>query len=323
MDYLSTIGFIGYGLQKLTRGNTLHMHLRTIKFSLQEHRCVEISTSVPGSNEGERDEELEAVQPQASRTTDTGELQPQVVLHTSYMEWLKLMLIHFDTVDILSRHINTLWFQCEAINVRILVSPPVSSDMLDWRKLFTDAKFSTIFSTKNMPVHDLPFTNNKVYKFLDQAVKSNLDESSGLAKGIRKLWMALQVPNKLHKLEPIRGLVSQLMQPTVPGWRECAEELQILLQDDQALNSDVKPQIGDAIELLFNSNNLHFFNTLHEANKKSLSFRGSMHCKAVLASLLMHSKDGMINEKYEDIRAQLRVGYAISNMFLSSDPFFP
>ena len=195
--------------------------------------------------------------------------------------------------------------------------------MLNWRKLFTDAKFSTIFSTKNMPAHDLPFTNDKIYKFLDQAVKSNLDESSGLAKGIRKLWMALQDPNKPYKLEPIRGLISQLMQSTVPGWRECAEELQILLQDDQALNSDVKPQIGDAIELLFNSNNLHFFNTLHEANKKSLSFRGSMHCEAVLASLLMHSKDGTINDKYEDIQAQLRVGYAIPNMFLSSDPFFP
>ena len=115
------------------------MHLRTIESSLQEHCHLDILTSNEGQqdkdtrdsgeqdaelkaalnistwNEGqqdkdtrdsrEQDAELKAVQPQAFHVI-MGMSQPQVALHESYVEWLKLMLIHFNAVDILGHYIN-------------------------------------------------------------------------------------------------------------------------------------------------------------------------------------------------------------------------
>ena len=208
-DYLSAIVLIGYGLQKLTRGSALYMHLRTIKSSLQEHCHLDISTSNEGQQDEdtrdsrERDAELKAVQPQAFHVV-MGMSQPQVALHESYMEWLKLMLIHFNAVNILGHYINGPQFQWATINVKILNSPSVSNDMLDWHKLFTDSKFSTIFSTAiaRGSADDLSFTKEKIFRFFDDAVKSDLNNSWSRAKKIQRLWDNLQGQNSNKVCKP-------------------------------------------------------------------------------------------------------------------------
>ena len=309
-DYLNLVDLIGYGLQKLTRGSALHMHLRTINSSLQEHRRrLDISTS----SEEEQDEELKAVQPQALRIV-TDQPQQQVALHESYVEWLKLILIHFDSADILGRYINGPQFQWNTVNVRILNAPPVSNDMLDWRELFTDPKFSTIWGSASDP----SFTQEKILEFLDNVANSNLEVSVSLAKTIRAL---LKAPAVGRNPIQIQSEVRRLMQTTVPGWIENAAELHA--HDLPSLSTDeVRRASANAIDSLLSSSNLTFFQTLSNFNISG--FGGSMHCEAILASLLNHSKGGTIDGMYEDIRAQLRVGYStISNMLSeSSDPFF-
>ena len=80
------------------------------------------------------------------------------------------------------------------INVKILNSPSVSNDMLNWRELFTDSKFLTIFSIAiaRGSVDDLSFTKEKIFRFFDDAVKSDLNNSWSWAKKIQRLWDNLQ-----------------------------------------------------------------------------------------------------------------------------------
>ena len=95
----------------------------------------------------EFDEELRVVQPfihvEGTLTT--------LPLLTSYMDWLRLMLDHFNAVNILIKHITRPEFPYDSISIRILNAPHVDMASLPWWELFTDSTlfpYTTLFRSQ-------------------------------------------------------------------------------------------------------------------------------------------------------------------------------
>jgi hypothetical protein len=306
-SHVSTIQLIGLALQYLTRGAILETHLKTIEGSLGEHGRRDDTAAESTPDNLEPDEDLEAVQPEASIRIDKGDFQ-QAPLHKSYKEWLKVMLIYFDAVDVLGRFVAGPQFQFKAINIKILLSPRPSEALLPWKELFTS---SNIFSTTNVPTDELHYTGGYVLNYLETAMNANLDTSMIWANNCKTAW-------DRENIEELRKNIKFLTQSKVPGWDKCALEIQTKLGNQKSLKGFTHYDwIGEKINLLISSNNFKFFKFLRKAESSGLIFLGSQHCEASLASFLPHSKDGIIAGTHEDICAQLEVSCPVSNLFPS------
>src|SRR6266700_7616360 len=122
-EAVDNVMFLGYALEKLAKGAALRMHLQTIAHFLRSWN-IGARTPAPALEEEqeELDEELKAVQPFVSVEGN------QTPLWKSYGDWLRLLVAHFDAVDILVGYINGPEFQRGAISIQILVAPPVNQD---------------------------------------------------------------------------------------------------------------------------------------------------------------------------------------------------
>jgi len=111
----------GYALQRLAHGTALRMHLKTIAPLLMHSNFPsqkEIPMPAPGEAEEQEefDEDLKAVQPFANVN---GVVQTR--LWKSYIEWLGLIMVHFDAVEILVRYFTGKDWPDKDTSIHILV----------------------------------------------------------------------------------------------------------------------------------------------------------------------------------------------------------
>jgi hypothetical protein len=289
---LIVLKLVGTVLQLLTRGTVLRTHLETIESSLDEHRRrvkniplnedlkeAEQDAEDVQDEEDQQDEDLKAVQPHASFSDS---IQP-MPLHESYREWLKLMLVHFDAIDVLKGYITAAGRDLK-IDIKILVSPPSSSASFPCREIFN----SNILVRNN--------SNDFILKYYEEAANSNIDYSVSILNNAQRYLGR-------NNIKTLKNQIKKLVEKTtVPGWKDWAQSLLHKL--------DRGEDLGDTINLMLGSNQLKFFEFLQEANKNGLQFGGTIHCEASLASLLKYSKRNPIGDvTYEKIRTELEVGY--------------
>lgn len=297
--HVSRVKVVASGLQMLTRGAVLETHLETIESSLREHRRVNtVSTSIEEAKE-EQDEDLKAVQP---RVTLSGTTLP---LYMSYKEWLKLILIYFDAVDRLSRYVTGSIFQFNDIDIEILISPPVSDTLLEWKELFA---YPGIFSAKNVPANE---NIDSILNYLRETTDQSFARFTTKAK---TLLNVLQKPSASADI--VKRALESMAQCKLPGWAEMANVHLLKIPESQrVITGSDKEGLAADIESLLKSANYSFLRFLHTVNQTGLHFTGSQHCEASLASLLKYSKGGTTDDTCEDIRTQLEVGYTFPNPF--------
>jgi len=248
--------------------------------------------SAPIEEQEELDEDLKAVQPFVSKEG------VEMPLWRSYVDWLRLIIAHFDAVDILVGYVTGPQFQHNNISVQILVAPPVDQSLLPWRELFTD---STLLPTKTIWDPLSGKDNAAILEFLNKAL-----EPSSKAKAVKTFWRRQDLKNTIKNLEKVKS-------SDLPGWEECATNLIVKLEgltSPPELDSNLFREVSDDIQALWDS--ARFFSSLCNTQ----SFSGTLHCEACLASLLNKTE----NESKE-ISEQMKVGY-VSNLFLSSVSHF-
>lgn len=287
--HVSRVKVVASGLQMLTRGAVLETHLETIESSLQEHRRVKtVSTSNEEAKE-EQDEDLKAVQP---RVTLSGTTLP---LYQSYKEWLKLIIIYFDAVDRLSRYVTGSTFRFDDIDIEILVSPPVSDTLLEWKELFA---YPGIFPAKNGPANE---NIDSILNYLRETTDQSFARFTSRAKN---LLNALQRPSVTANT--VKRALESMAPCKLPGWAEMAKAHLLKIQkSERVITGSDKDGLAADIDSLLKSANYSFLRFLHTVNQTGLHFTGSQHCEATLASLLKYSKGSMTDDTCKDIRTQL------------------
>ena len=317
----------GYALQQMARGSAIETHLKTIAPLLRDHRRAQADVGAKAEMSGmetrERDVELEGLQPTVIQFD--GAPMP---LWRSYRDWLRLMVVHFDAVEILVAYITGPHFNHGPISIKILVSPPVGEAMLPWQTLFKNSDLFPDHIVSSAPDAldaldnaSLP-TNAGILKFLQDAVSSNPEDALDAAKMAAKAVRFK--PNSTHPafVQAIKK-VELLGNSKLPGWRESAAKIILKIENLEATapaSSDRVALVRDitcAVQSLVDSANFY-------ADLKGLQiFKGTLHCEACLASLLALLFNNIKNDsKYEDILKELQVGYAVSMLSLQSDHDF-
>lgn len=289
-----------YGLQRLATGAAIRMHLRTIAVFLQRKHS---RTSMPISGEmqeeadEELDEDLKAVQPSVMKEG------VEIPLWRSYVDWLRLMISHFDAVEILVRFVMGSQFHQQTISIQIIVAPTVDNQLLDWQQLFTEPTlFPISSSTDTLPI---PLDTNRPNAYITNAnllvSLNNALTTCSVAKQAKLAWDNNDV-NKTFKY------FQKLESSDWPGWRDCIQETLAMLRplDSRTPSDDFsRKKISEAIDSLVES--AKFFNCLNNDQ----AFKGTLHCEACLASLLVEP-----TALSGDIPVSMEVSY-ISYLFLS------
>jgi hypothetical protein len=120
-EAVEQLNYYAYALLRLARGRAFRMHVENIEHLLDDPHA--------GASTDERNEEHDNVE----QEEDFDDLPLQK--SKSYVAWLRLIVAHFDAVEILARFVLTNSYR--SISIQILVPPSTSSEQLPWRGLFT------------------------------------------------------------------------------------------------------------------------------------------------------------------------------------------
>ncbi|KJA17468.1 hypothetical protein HYPSUDRAFT_57717 [Hypholoma sublateritium FD-334 SS-4] len=258
----------GYGLQMLSKGAGLKMHLKTIAPLLINNPVLRSESEMSILNAGaeqqelELDRDVEAVRPFASKEG------AEIPLWMSYINWLELMVTYFDAVSTLVCYVTGQYFNHEAISIRILVAPPVDRRLLPWQELFAD---STLFPT--LPDYDAGFScagwhinNADILEFLSNAL-----DTLSKAEAAKITWDEKDVKQTILNIEAVQSF-------KLPEWEERAEDILVKLRglDGLSPGADLVQEISTDIRSLCKSST--FFTSLED----NRGFSGTLHCEACL-----------------------------------------
>lgn len=294
---------IAYPLQRLATGAAIRMHLRVIETFLKDWNLSPVSTPTSDEEEEELDVDLKAVRPSSNK---------DIPLWTSYADWLRLMVSHFDAIEILLNFTTGSHFHHEAISIQIVVPPQMDQQLLKWQELFTKPTlfpvYSTPLATLNSKSNAL-ISNTSILEFLSKAL-----ETTSKAKEANEIWKTAKGHGKDHNsVKAVIELFEKMEFSNLPGWVECAEEILVDLKNYQP-SHDLTRKITENIKFLVES--AKFYTHLDEK-----LFKGTLHCEACLASFLAKPIVPLSTTAVEDVSARMLVG-DISYLFLSPESHF-
>jgi hypothetical protein len=289
----------GYGLLKLSRGRAFQTHLQNIETYLVDplrSRAGEEEDSgeerdesdEEGDESDEFDDELEAIQPTLPRRGG---------LPISYTAWLRLMVAHFDAIEIVVQYIRKL--KCNKVSVDILVAPMTDKTLLSWQELFSGPYLPNMDSgTSDIPSQD------GIRLFLEEgalraeALKGELD----LAKTACDEWarrehsQATATLKKFHNNSNHRAQVNNILAKIPEGQQISPVTRKVILPMIKELRNNLQEQ----------KDSDRFF-----SNLENTAFTGTVHCEACLTSLLPPQEFLSDGNEYKDmnILSELQVEY--------------
>ena len=325
-DAMTDAQVFGYGLLKLARGQAFRMHMENIAPSLKKPDPTNAGAPAPASSaedpverpqeeglegqgikgQGPKDEELEALKLLLLPTGDKKGMQK--TLPQSYINWLCLMVAHFNAIEIVVQYVTSTSFPYQHISVANLVAPTTSSDLYPWEKLLIDLPLAPSGST-------LATSNDQILEFVQKAVDAAVRarDLSVLANGARAEWNKRKLPNfKMpvfrQKISDIRALLKDKTDAdAICRVAEFLSELKKWPPKDAKDGESVltkEHEITQAIQVLCDELNPLPSGTFFFTNLVNLTFKGALHCEACLASLIDNAAN---DRKYPELLQQLMV----------------
>lgn len=291
----------GFGLSLLAGSAAFEKHMQAIGSKLADHRRdksndVEVGATARSDKE-EEDEDLLSVQP-----TD------EAPLWQSYVDWLKLMVVHFSASHILSKYVRTL--QNVRIAIKVLMPPTPDDIILPWHCLLDSQHFpaSGVDVPSNAAIVEF------LYSFSIPWDKDDIDDVieslNGLgADGSPK---ASDIDNIVQLLQPLGSLKSPVRDRCileVIAMVECWKK-DVNLFNEESVNGIVeKLERANAITQIFKNLNLESF-------EKGINFTKPFHCELVLGSIISLCRSrtlpAELRAKYKVFFDELDVSHARS-----------
>jgi hypothetical protein len=286
---LEKVILYGRVLQKMSKSAALQAHLQVIHPILHSHRYGQSAKSTPVADKAqdgecdEKDEELEAVQPFVTAVNDTDRGAMIVPLWKSYVNWLRLLVVHFDAVDILVRHFDR---SRSRVSLQLLVMPPVDTALLTIQKLIK----SHHFPTEGPVDSDSDSSNDDILKFLDDGTKAKK-----MATDVQKTWNKVLKSGSRQSSTNFRNSLQRLSDFNTDLWSA----------QDLRKNDSSETEINTMVEKLIDATK--FF------ENATSDFSGTLHCEAYLASLLSHqSADVQETAEFADTLVKMKVGDTVA-----------
>jgi hypothetical protein len=277
----------GYALQRIVQGSGISHHLKNLTPLLHDHRRQEPPkldhegrgghldlTSPEVQNE---DQDMDLLEIRVGTIRKNG--QPQSVWK-SYLDWLRLILAHFNAVEILVSFVRGPYNHSKIISIKILTSPNVGGRKLPWKDVLNNPKFFPTGPKKS---------NKDILEFLSNGISSHPETMRAAVTQFQSAFREFTNPasNTLSSPKELLPLVEKLKSAKDSGarWKEyidliCSDvrKLQQFPSDAECIN-----RINEAANLLLDDTLT--FKTLRDMD--SQKFSGSLHCEATLASLFM------------------------------------
>jgi hypothetical protein len=310
-DSLEAVVSYGLALQKLSKSAALRTHLQVIEPILRAHHFDNTTTSIPVPKSedeekkdeecDENDEELEAVQPFITSVEDAkrGTIVP---LWKSYGNWLKLLVVHFDAVDVLVRHFTQSRSTPITLSLQILVSPPMDQSLLPIPQLIESRHFPTKSQDEN------PITNKAIGAFLEAAISTK-----ARTRAVQKSWNKVIGRSSSGLISSMDGALGQLSQLETSLFcsKKCSTDLSSKFKTWTSNSatpetSRDKLQLGNEITVIVNE--LVQATDFLKGDWVMKTFSGSLHCEACLASLLSHQTTNVDTAGLTCTLAQMEVG---------------
>jgi hypothetical protein len=297
-SFLDNVVAIGDALECIGRGSAIEAHLRTIESSLIDHRRHSVvRQGTKASNEGETGLEPDTLhdQVQPYAIGEEGQVAP---LWVAYRDWLRLMVVHFEAVTIVSGHVGR--YSTDAtkdISIQILAPPRSGGTMLTWTALlrskyfpgYTDTHspddiidFFEKYSKPNQPVSVTVESIESITETIATII--GLNDATELANTIALIGKQLQTlpgcqsPNSARHIE---GIIAKL---NVVRPQESSEESSMELSQQS-----IREAIQMVKSLMDNSN------LIRGLRKGPLNtgkfFQGKQHCEASLAAAIIAAMD--------------------------------
>jgi hypothetical protein len=285
----------GYVLLRMARGRAFRMHMENIEHLLSNY-TPDTETSFPaeGEQEGEdENDELEATHGSLSK---------------SYVAWLRLMVVHFDAIEILLDFVNGYaGKQYETISIKVLLPPTTIPKALEWTKLFTYLPVFPEIDQQNP--NSITKSNAEIEQFLKTAIeKANfISKTHDQAKRMQTSWNASKLMQTREALNKLTEITSSSPNPIDPNLdlKEHLKRLNWLEKQQRnplvATNQDeitrLKSVIGENISSICNIYNKPLpIDEFYLSFEKEDTFSGTIHCEAYLAALLDN-----FTEHFDDI----------------------
>ena len=311
-ENIRNVYIYGYGLLRLSRGRAFQLHLANIEPLLRD--ALDLGDEEEDDHkEGDQeryDDELEEIRPT---------LPQNGVLPRSFTTWLRLMVAHFDATEIVARAIVKL--NVDTVSVTILVAPETDNTLLPWRTLFSHPYLPNIDpgSDRDVPSHD------DICAFLEEGISraKAAKYQHELVENALKAWSSprrSEVIRNFHLLAIDQGSDAKVhdVLSKIIKWETLLKQPSEK-SNRKELSTDILSSIKKLkAELLGQCNRDIFF-----SNLENMSFKGTLHCEACLASLLpSFTKHFLSEDKYKEmnILSDLQVEYPHFSPFLSSNP---
>ena len=291
-NVLRKIGCIGEFLQTMAGSVAIQRHLIVIedKLTIHRKRARDVSNQTPSNietkpeNDVELDVELQSVQPFA---VHDGKPLP---MSKAARDWLKLMVVQFDALKIVSSHFRKANMTKLIIKI---ISPPVSDvKMLSWKDLLRDTKYMK-FRDTDSNLLDYP-TAEEVITFLEINAKG-LDsvKGSNTIVEMRNAVVKLVESSSFEAVsfDNLNVMLLGLRKGLSPDQAEITKLIGTKIGELKLTNLDDDSRYKLLYEIMGLLDSLNessrFFKKLRSAAlSNGTGFDGAHHCEILLASLI-------------------------------------
>jgi hypothetical protein len=307
-QHLHSAIFYGEALHQLARSDAVMAHLEAVRHLLADH-CRGQTADVLVDDDQTADESVD------DALLALCEKDNVLPVWRSYLDWLKLMVVHFDAVAILHNYVTGGEFPFSEISIQILTSPPTKMEMLSWKELLEREEFP---STLIARLECCGYLHNDNTHHITNAV-------SKVTTDIRALLDPNYPVDSTTAIDKILNQLQQIMKSKLPFLRVNATAIasKIATLKDDYKSSEARDLIADVLGTLGTMHkNMFLFSQLKkDPLSKGCSSGLSTHCEANLASLIYLARtvtSGPMYEKYKDVLNELSVSLVVSKCYIGS-----